>query len=70
MLVASGKKRLPDANARACVLLGYELVGWGLDDVADPTDEWREVALSGKEGGSSTCGSCAATGAYSRPGLF
>lgn len=70
MLVASGKKRLPDANVGACVLPGYEPVGWGLDDMADSADEWWEVALSGKEEESSTCDSRAATGACSRLGLL
>lgn len=43
-----------DANARACVLLGYErdeLMERGLNHVTDPTDERWEVALSGQERG-------------------
>lgn len=54
MLVASGERKLFDANARACVLLGYEryeLMERGLNHVADPTDERWEVALSGQERG-------------------
>lgn len=53
MLVASEKRRLLDVNARACALLGYEraeLIGRGLDDVADPTDKRWEIALSGQKG--------------------
>lgn len=54
MLVASEQRRLLDANARACALLGYErneLTGRGLNDVADPTDERWAKALSGQETG-------------------
>ncbi len=53
MLVASEKRWLLNANARACALLGYErdeLVGCRLDDVADPTDKRWEIALSGQKG--------------------
>jgi hypothetical protein len=48
MLTAFRKRRVLEANARACALLCYERdqpVGQGFKDVADPTAERRDVAL-------------------------
>ncbi len=53
ILVASEKRQLLAANARACALLGYErdeIIGRDLDDVTDPTDKRWEIALSGQKG--------------------